>query len=102
MPYPPDQRGTGNIRPAALGGTPVADRDPVIDVHAHAVLLMSLGAAGPAGPELGVSDDGTPFYRVGEYVLRGVRYEGSPFMDVDVRIAAMDAAGIDRQLLSPN
>jgi aminocarboxymuconate-semialdehyde decarboxylase len=63
---------------------------------------MSLGAAGAAGPELGVADDGTPFYRVGDYVLRGVRYRGSPFMDVDVRLAAMDAAGIDRQLLSPN
>lgn len=74
----------------------------VIDVHAHAVLPMSLGAAGAAGPELGVGDDGTPFYRVGDYVLRGVRYRGSPFMDVDVRLAAMDAAGIDRQLLSPN
>ncbi|NEK58436.1 amidohydrolase [Geodermatophilus sabuli] len=75
---------------------------PVIDVHAHAVLPMSLGAAGAAGPELGTAPDGTPFYRVGDYVLRGVRYEGSAFMDVDVRIAAMDAAGIDVQLLSPN
>lgn len=75
---------------------------PVIDVHAHAVLRMSLGAAGVAGPELGVSPEGTPFYRVGDYVLRGVRYEGTPFMDVDIRLAAMDAAGIDRQLLSPN
>lgn len=75
---------------------------PVVDVHAHAVLPMSLGAAGAAGPELGTTEDGTPFYRVGDYVLRGVRYAGSPFMDVDVRIAAMDAAGIDRQMLSPN
>lgn len=75
---------------------------PLIDVHAHAVLRMSLGAAGAAGPELGVSAGGAPFYRVGEYVLRGVRYEGSPFMDVDLRLAAMDAAGIGRQLLSPN
>lgn len=75
---------------------------PVIDVHAHAVLDVSLGAAGAAGPELGVTADGTPFYRVGGYVLRGVRYAGSPFMDVDARLAAMDEAGIDVQLLSPN
>lgn len=75
---------------------------PVIDVHAHAVLRTSLGAAGAAGPELGAEPDGTPFYRVGDYVLRGVRYEGSPFMDLDVRLARMDASGIDRQLLSPN
>lgn len=74
----------------------------VIDVHAHAVLEVGLGAAGAAGPELGTAPDGTPFYRVGDYVLRGVRYAGSPFMDVDVRLAAMDTAGIDVQLLSPN
>ena len=74
----------------------------MIDVHAHAVLAMTEGAAGAAGPELGTSPDGTPFYRVGDYVLHGVRYAGSPFMDVDVRLAAMDAAGIDLQVLSPN
>jgi aminocarboxymuconate-semialdehyde decarboxylase len=74
----------------------------VIDVHAHAVLQLSLGAAGQAGPELGTLPDGTPFYRVGDYVLRGVRYAGSAFMDPTVRLAAMDDAGIDLQLLSPN
>jgi len=74
----------------------------VIDIHAHAVLPMSLGAAGDAGPEIGYHDDGTPYFRVGEYVLDGVRYEGSAFMDVDVRIEAMDAAGIGLQMISPN
>lgn len=73
----------------------------VIDVHAHAVLEGSLGAAGPAGPELG-ERDGVPFYRIGGYVLNGVPYRGSPFMDVDVRLRAMDAHGIDLQMLSPN
>jgi aminocarboxymuconate-semialdehyde decarboxylase len=82
--------------------TAAPDGPPVIDVHAHAVLPTSLGAAGRAGPELGTAPDGTPFYRVGDYVLRGVRYAGSAFMDADVRLAAMDAAGIDVQLLSPN
>lgn len=82
------------------GGSPRRPR--TIDVHAHAVLEVSFGAAGAAGPELGAEPDGTPFYRIGEYVLRGVRYHGSPFLDVDVRLAAMDAAGIDLQLLSPN
>ncbi|MGQ0844133.1 MAG: amidohydrolase family protein [Sporichthyaceae bacterium] len=73
-----------------------------VDVHAHVVLEVSFGAAGDAGPELGEEGDGTPFYRVGDYVLRGVKYCGSPFLDVDLRLAAMDAAGIDRQMLSPN
>ncbi len=77
-------------------------RAPVVDVHAHAVLEVSFGAAGEAGPELGTEPDGTPFYRVGDYVLRGVRYCGSPFLDVEVRLAGMDAAGIDLQMLCPN
>ncbi|MGY1666430.1 amidohydrolase family protein [Geodermatophilus sp. SYSU D00696] len=81
------------------GTSPAA---PVVDVHAHVVLPGSLGAAGAAGPELGTSPDGAPFYRVGGYVLTGVRYEGSAFTDVDVRLRAMDEAGIDVQLLSPN
>jgi aminocarboxymuconate-semialdehyde decarboxylase len=38
----------------------------VIDVHAHAVLALAEGPAGAAGPELGASPDGTPFYRVGD------------------------------------
>ncbi|MEZ5209229.1 MAG: hypothetical protein R2690_20170 [Acidimicrobiales bacterium] len=35
-------------------------------------------------------------------MLVGVRYRGSPFMDLDARLAAMDAAGIDLEVLSPN
>lgn len=73
----------------------------LIDVHAHAVLPGSLGAAGAAGPELGETD-GRPWFRIGGYVLHGVRYRGSPFMDPELRIAAMDEYGIERQLLSPN
>jgi len=73
----------------------------LIDVHAHAVLEGSLGAAGSAGPELGETD-GRPWFRIGGYVLQGVRYRGSPFMDPELRIAAMDEHGIERQLLSPN
>ncbi|HVB42832.1 MAG TPA: amidohydrolase family protein [Streptosporangiaceae bacterium] len=74
---------------------------PVIDVHAHAVLPASLGAAGAAGPELGATD-GVPWFRVGEYLLHGVRYRDSPFMDVGLRLREMDRHGIDIQLLSPN
>ncbi|WP_185804959.1 amidohydrolase family protein [Pontivivens nitratireducens] len=74
----------------------------VIDVHAHAVLAASMGAAGDFGPEIGAYPDGQPWFRVGDYRLDGVRYVGSPFMDTDLRLQRMDEAGIDYQLLSPN
>lgn len=74
----------------------------VIDVHAHAVLADTMGTAGEYGPEIGASDDGAPWFRVGGYRLDGVRYVGSPFMDPDLRLQRMDEAGIDWQLLSPN
>ena len=74
----------------------------LIDVHAHAVIEGVFGMAGPYGPELSEDECGTPRFRAGAYVLHAVRYRGSPFMDPDVRLAAMDAAGIDLQALSPN
>lgn len=77
----------------------------MIDLHAHVVLESVLGAAGPHGPELDEGDAATgrpPCFRVGDYRLVGVRYRGSPFMDVDLRLAALDRAGIELQVLSPN
>ena len=71
-----------------------------IDVHAHAVLEETMGAAGDYGPELTTQE--IPTFRVGNYQLHGVKYRGSAFMDPDLRITAMDAAGIDFQVLSPN
>jgi aminocarboxymuconate-semialdehyde decarboxylase len=71
-----------------------------IDVHAHAVLEQTMGAAGAYGPELG--REAAPRFRVGNYELHGVRYRGSAFMDPELRLRAMDAAGLDFQVLSPN
>lgn len=74
----------------------------VIDVHAHVVLSETFGAAGERGPEMGGQDGDAPWFRVGDYRLDGVRYQGSPFMDTALRLDRMDAAGIDYQVLSPN
>lgn len=73
-----------------------------IDVHAHAVLAETMLQAGAYGPEIGYMADGTPWFRVGDYRLEGVRYEGSPFMNVRLRLEQMDRTGIDFQILSPN
>lgn len=74
----------------------------VIDVHAHARLNATTGAAGAHGPEFGEDADGTPWYRVGNYKLVGVRHKASPFTDPELRIARMDTDGIDFQVISPS
>ena len=73
-----------------------------IDIHAHAVLDESMGAAGEHGPELTEKEGQPSLFRVGGYELHGVKYRDSALMDVDKRIAGMLSAGIDFQILSPN
>lgn len=75
---------------------------PIVDVHAHAVLGELFGVAGAAGPELGEDAEGRPWFRVGDYVLHGVDYRGTAFMEPDIRVRKMDEAGIDIQVMSPN
>lgn len=72
-----------------------------VDIHAHVVLEETFGAAGAHGPTL-TEEAGGPVFRIGNYCLRGVRYRGSPFMEPEKRLAAMDAAHIGVQVLSPN
>ena len=74
----------------------------MIDVHAHTVLPGVMGCAGHYGPELGVGPEGRPRFRVGDYVLDGVDYTGTPFMDPDARLRMNDHLGIELQVLSPN
>ncbi|MFM8382612.1 MAG: amidohydrolase family protein, partial [Actinomycetota bacterium] len=74
----------------------------MIDVHAHVVLGGVMGCAGHYGPELGIGPEGRPRFRVGGYVLDGVNYADSPFMDVDRRLHMNDQLGIELQILSPN
>lgn len=73
----------------------------MIDLHAHVVLEGVLGRAGGYGPEL-TDDPDCPTFRVGGYTLGGVRYANSAFMDVSIRLEAMEDLGIEWQLLSPN
>jgi len=73
-----------------------------IDVHAHVRLNSTTGAAGRHGPEFGEDKDGTPWYRVGNYKLIGVKHKASPFTDPVLRIKRMDDDGIDFQVLSPS
>ena len=72
------------------------------DVHAHVVLEEAFGAAGPYGPELAEDSEGVPYFRIGNYRMKPMRYRASVFMDPARRIDAMDRDGIGRQLLSPN
>ncbi|MGA0877765.1 MAG: amidohydrolase family protein [Ilumatobacteraceae bacterium] len=74
----------------------------MIDVHAHVVLGGVMGCAGHYGPELGTGPEGRPRFRVGNYVLDGVNYADSPFMDVGRRLNMNDHLGIELQVLSPN
>ena len=73
----------------------------VIDIHAHAIFKETLNSIKGLGPEIG-GDKDNPWFRVGDYKLEGVRYENTPFMDINLRLEAMESLGIDFQVLSPN
>lgn len=73
----------------------------VIDLHAHVVLEAGFNQAGRYGPENGI-DNGMPYFRIGEYRMKPMSYQGTVFMDTGKRLALMEQLGIDLQLLSPN
>ena len=74
----------------------------VVDVHAHILLEGVMNTCGHAGPEMGVRDDGTQFFRAADYVLENVKFVNSAFSNAQMRIEQMDALGLDKQLVSPN
>ena len=73
----------------------------VIDIHAHAIFKETLNSIKGLGPEIGGQKD-NPWFRVGDYKLEGVKYENTPFMDINLRLDAMESLGIDYQVISPN
>ncbi|GAA5210827.1 amidohydrolase family protein [Streptomyces thinghirensis] len=82
---------------------PHAPRDhPVVDVHAH---FFPLGLSAPAQaadetrwPRLVTADEGTGRIMRGTEVFRQVK---AALWDVPTRLAELDAAGVDRQVISP-
>ena len=74
----------------------------VVDVHAHILLPGVMGTCGAAGPEMGFRENGTEFFRAGDYVLENVRFNNSPFSVPAQRVEKMSALCIDVQLVSPN
>jgi aminocarboxymuconate-semialdehyde decarboxylase len=74
----------------------------VVDVHAHILLEGVMNTCGHAGPEMGVREDGTQFFRAADYVLENVKFVNSAFSNAQMRIEQMDALGLDKQLVSPN
>ena len=73
----------------------------VIDIHAHAIFKETLNSIKGLGPEIGGQKD-NPWFRVGDYKLEGVKYENTPFMDINLRLDAMESLGIDYQVISPH
>ena len=72
------------------------------DLHAHVVLDAAFETAGKYGPFHGDDEAGREYFQVGDYTMKPIPYRDSVFMNVDMRLEAMAASGIDRQLLSPN
>ena len=72
----------------------------IIDVHAHVVFDALLGAAGEHGPEVGLTDQGAPFFRIGGYKMTPITYEGTVFTDLSLRLLELDRLNIDIQVLT--
>lgn len=88
--------------PRAAGGRGATDGSPPItDVHAHVIvpeILRGQGAGEDWRPRVHRDGDGR---QVVEIEGRSVRSMVRPVADIDAILAAQDAAGVERVLLSP-
>lgn len=74
----------------------------IIDVHAHVVFETLNGTAGVHGPEAGVDESGSLFFRIGKYTMTPISYQDTVFTDLKLRLSHLDRLGIGIQALSPN
>lgn len=79
----------------------MAENEPVVDVHAHLFPLglpdLAAHTGDPRWPTLDTGPDGGRIM-CGETIFRHVR---PPLWDTSIRLAELDAAGIDLQVVSP-
>ena len=52
--------------------------------------------------EVGRDEHDAPYFRVGDYAMKPLSYDGTVFTDLSLRLAELDRLQIDLQVLSPN
>ncbi|HWI21558.1 MAG TPA: amidohydrolase family protein [Baekduia sp.] len=66
-----------------------------IDIHGHVVPASIVGHAGTYGPEIYRDDAGNAILKIGSYSIIGEGLIDGPFQVPELRLAEMDAVGVD-------